>query len=121
MADDIHNTDDLRHLVTRLDKRLAELELQHTKLEMEVRRNGLRLSRLWNYVMDHLSESWAKTTERIDNAFDRIKNIERSVFPNLMNDIESVHKIIGGDGIPGQPNPLDSRKPSPRKDDPEKS
>lgn len=53
--------------------------------------------------------------ERIDHAFERLKGLEVYVFPNLINDIESVHRIIGGDGVPATPNPLDVRSPENRK------
>lgn len=65
-----------------------------------------------SFMDDHKAQA-----DRFDTAFERIKNLEVSVFPNLLADIESVHQIIGGNGVPAEENPLDSRKSFPPKDD----
>ena len=60
-------------------------------------------------------------SDRHESAFERIKNLEVAVFPNLLSDIERVHQIIGGQGVPAEKNPLDSRKSSAKNDDARKS
>jgi len=93
---------------------MTEVLKRIDRLEKRLGRLGDHLYDLSQSLMDH-RESQA---DRLGSAFERIKNIEVSVFPHLMNDIESVHQIIGGDGVPAEDNPLDSRKTSPRKESP---
>jgi len=58
-----------------------------------------------------LTWKFCKLLDRdIKNAFDRIINLELTVFPNLQNDIDDVYKIIGK-GEDRADNPLDRREP----------
>src|SRR5580704_6389491 len=69
--DETSTIDDLLKRIDHLEKRLALL--------------GDHLYSLSQDFMDHR----ATQAERLESAFDRIKNIEVCVFPNLLNDIES--------------------------------
>jgi hypothetical protein len=89
------------------------LERRIFLLERKVTRLGEHLSALWDSFMEERRDQ----DERHARTFERIKNLEVAVFPNLPKDIERVHQIIGGDGVPAEKNPLDSRKTSPRKAD----
>jgi hypothetical protein len=80
------------------------------RLEKRLKLLDKHLFQLWDDFMDFRKAQG----DRFESAFERIKNLEVSVFPNLRNDIESVHQIIGGNGVPADGNPLDSRKTSPR-------
>ncbi len=54
-------------------------------------------------------EKYVLTMDRdLANAYDRIKNLELTVFPNLAKDIKQVRDIIG-DGEDKSENPLDKR------------
>jgi hypothetical protein len=88
---------------------MKELLKRLDRLEKKVALFGDHLYSLSQDFMDHR----AAQADRFESAFERIKNIEVSVFPNLLNDIESVHQIIGGEGVPAEKNPLDKRKITP--------
>jgi hypothetical protein len=81
------------------------------RIEKRLKLFDKHLFQLWDDFIDVRNAQ----TDRVNDAFERIKNIEVSVFPNLLKDIDSVHEIIGGNGVPADNNPLDSRKTSPRK------
>ena len=76
-----------------------------------------KLARLTDYLYQlseiSMDRHKAQATD-FESAFERIKNIEAAVFPNLLNDIRSVHQIIGGNGVPAEEHPLDNRNASPR-------
>jgi len=78
-------------------------------LEQKIRRFGDHLSNLWDDFTDHRTAQ----ADKFESAFERIKGLEVSVFPELPLDIERVHQIIGGNGVPAEPNPLDTRSGNP--------
>lgn len=60
--------------------------------------------------MDQLNAKHCTLLSReVHEAFDRIKHLELTVFPNLARDIQDVHDIIG-EGENKADNPLDHRK-----------
>jgi hypothetical protein len=75
-------------------------------LELKVRRFGDNLFNLWTDFMDRRSV----VSDWFGDAFERIMHLEFFVFPNLLSDMASVHKIIG---FNAELSPLDSRKTSP--------
>ena len=87
------------------------------RLERKLALIGDRLAHITEDFLD-LRQDYI---DRLESAFERIKNLEVSVFPNLLDDIERAHQIIGGDGPPAERNPLDIRKIYPRKADTEES
>jgi len=95
------------------DPTTKELLERIVLLERKVTRLSGHLSNLWDAFMDHR----ALQSDRFESGFERIKNLEVSVFPNLLKDIERVHQIVGGNGVPAEKNPLDSRQNFPRKAD----
>lgn len=56
----------------------------------------------------------AANADKFESAFERIKHVEVTVFPNLLKDLSRIHQIVGGSGIAAD-HPLDKRKISPRK------
>lgn len=86
---------------------LEEFLKKFRALELKIQNNGEQLLRLGDIVFADIKNH----DDRFDCAFERIKGLEVTVFPNLLKDIESVHRIVGGDGVPGKRNPLDYRKP----------
>ena len=60
----------------------------------------------------NLMEHCLRHDEEFSNAWDRIKNLEYAVFPNLARDIEALHNIIG-EGEDWRKNPLDTRRKFP--------
>jgi hypothetical protein len=90
---------------------LAEILIRIELLEQKLKNFGDHLFRLSENFMNHREEQ----SDKFRDAYDRIKNLEVAVFPNLFKDIESVHKIIGGTGVPKKNNPLDRKKTSPNK------
>lgn len=79
-------------------------------LEKKLARLGDYLYQLSEIGMDHQKVEAAN----FESAFERIKNIEVAVFPNLLNDISCIHDIVGGNGVPAEDHPLDKRKTSAR-------
>jgi len=74
-------------------------------LEKKLARLGDYLYQLSEIGMDRQKVDAAN----FESAFERIKNIEVAVFPNLLDDIRCVHQIVGGNGVPADEHPLDKR------------
>lgn len=102
----------LEEAVTLLSKRIGDISFD------TIMKRLARVETRLGYHDEHISAlfncSEAQTEEydqRIDCAFERVKALEVAIYPNLRNDIGSIYRIIGGDGIGMTPNPLDRRKP----------
>lgn len=90
--------DELKQTVARLEARLEELGTDYRKVVRSLGR------------YDELNAKHCNLLEKeLVNAFERIKHIELTLFPNLMPDITRVHDIIG-EGEDKADNPLDHRK-----------
>lgn len=105
---------ELREQVAVLQTQVALLVQRLSSLETKVARRAASAVAFNDALMDDR----ATVASRIDHAFERIKGLEVSVFPNLLRDIETVHRIIRGDGVSVKPNPLDSRNSDPNRRDP---
>jgi hypothetical protein len=86
--------------------RLTEIADESLKLMKTVGRLEPKLDVLWDGFLEYRS----KRNEWFKDAFDRIMNLEMFVFPNLVRDMQSVHRIIGPEG---EESPFDTRKTSP--------
>lgn len=75
--------------------RLSE-QAQTEKAQMlgRIERIAAKVSDLHDFVLMVSKEVLAKR-EWWKDAFDRIMNIEMFVFPNLVSDLQAVHRIIG--------------------------
>lgn len=93
-----HEIVTLINKVARLEKRLDEFIADYRK----------RVRILGEYT-ELLHKHSDMQDEEIEDAFDRIKNIELKFFPQLASDIRRLGKIIG-DAKDGPANPLDKRK-----------
>src|SRR5215469_9420950 len=82
-----------------------EILIRIELLEKKLTTFGDHLFRLSESVMNLDQEH----SDRFREAFDRIKNLELAVFPDLLTDLESLHKVIGGTGVPAKNNPYDRR------------
>jgi len=90
--------------ISMLQQRVRELEAQIEKL-------NARANRIVKLGMDfdQLNSRHCKILDReVREAFDRIKHLELTLFPNLGHDIRAVHDIIG-EGEDRADNPLDHR------------
>lgn len=96
----------VERLVTRSENARKELIDRLSRLEKTVERRAASYVAFAQALMDER----AMQSDRFENVFERIKGLEVTVFPNLLHDIESVHRIVGGDGVPAKPSPLDIRK-----------
>jgi RPA family protein len=81
----------LRELVTKLHARVDFLEKQ---LERSVKTSHGFDEALCE-GQELLKKSTDEAHEGIRDAFDRIKNIEAAVFPNLISDLQQLHNVIG--------------------------
>jgi hypothetical protein len=88
---------DLMEKISALEASAAALQI---KLDKESKHNA-NMDRL-NTELRHLLE------KDVVAAFERIKNIELKIFPNLAGDIVQLNNIIGDDAKAW--NPLDRRK-----------
>jgi regulator of replication initiation timing len=97
-----HEDPNLNELVARIAHLEMDIEGLTLKLEKEIKHNA---------NMDRLNTELRKLIENdVIDAFERIKNIELKVFPNLAGDIMRLNGIIGEDDGKAW-NPLDQRKP----------
>src|ERR1700736_2922224 len=100
MHNDNHQAqiDELRQKIARLEARLEELGTDYRKVVRSLGR------------YDELNAKHCNMLEKeLADAFERIKHIELTLFPNLMPDITRLHGIIG-DVEDKADNPLDHRK-----------
>lgn len=88
-------------LMKKIELLEAGMETTRAKLDEEIKHNA---------NMDRLNTELRKLIEKdVIDAFERIKNIELRLFPNLACDISEINKIIG-EGENRAWNPLDHRK-----------
>ena len=91
-------TEELAAKLTRLEAAIEALTL---KVDKQIRHNDA-MHRLADRVHNRIDSSLA-------DAFERIKNMELRLFPNLASDILRLHEIVPHDGKAW--NPLDYRAP----------
>lgn len=97
----------IKELQTSSFKKLIEPLDQHIKA---VEQDLHRLAKT-THDYNGLTEKHIALVERdVVDAFDRIKNMEFTIFPNLAKDIVDVYRITG-EGENKAHNPLDHRKP----------
>jgi predicted nucleic acid-binding Zn-ribbon protein len=100
----------MMHNEKELEERIKNLEAQVKALL-----DGLNKLSKNSYEYDMLLNQHVKILDRQqDDAFGRIKNLEFKVFPNLAQDIKQAFDTIGDDNGKAD-NPLDRRKPKPKK------
>ena len=98
MTDNAHEIEKLKAQIKVLEGRLDKMNAESTRGH----KAGMECDEALKKFID-LHRRY------IDEAFDRIMNIEVKIFPNLLRDINQVHDIIG-DGEDKSINPLDHRK-----------
>jgi hypothetical protein len=80
-------------------------------LDARLSRFGDHLSYYANSLADHKQH----VADAHKRTFERIKDIEAFIWPNLAADSDRVYEILGTQSIPAEDNPLDSRKAFPPK------
>src|ERR1700684_40174 len=98
MTDSAHEIEKLKAQIKVLEGRLDKMSTESTRGQNAARECDEALKKFIDLHRRY-----------IDEAFDRIMNIEVKIFPNLLRDINQVHDIIG-DGEDKAINPLDHRK-----------
>jgi hypothetical protein len=96
----------LEHELGRLRERAGET----SPIVKSVERKGKRLGDLLFDLCKSFIEYRRDQSKSFQEAFERIVNLEMQVFPNLVRDMKSVHRIIGSEA---EGSHLDSRKTSP--------
>jgi hypothetical protein len=93
--------------------RIAKLEAQVaqlTEIAAETSEIRKRFGR-FTIKVDVLGEAFTAFQDQVircnDDLYDRMMNLEMFVFPNLVGDLKSVHRIIGLEAVK---TPLDYRK-----------
>ncbi len=93
--------------IRQLEQRIAALEVRLGKLTDKQQRDVKALMGLDDVLDKHRKGIDADLTD----AFDRIKNIEFTLFPNLIRDMRQLYRVIG-DHEAKAFDPLDFRDPS---------
>jgi len=88
-------------ITTRIARLEAAIEALTLKVDKQIKHNDA-MHRLADRVHNRIDSSLA-------DAFERIKNMELRLFPNLASDILRLHEIVPHDGKAW--NPLDYRDP----------
>ena len=96
----------MSHEYDMLRKELERLSAKVDVLNANIERTVMSSSDADEVLRKHC---WLLTRE-LKDAFERIINLELTVFPNLQKDMDQVYKTIG-DGEDKLDNPLDRRKP----------
>jgi len=105
---------ELKDRISQLESQLARMSEQLRMLEIRLKEESSHLHKLWVGSL----RSRADIFNRFERVWERIKGMEVKVFPNLQNDVDKICQILGTDGVPAEPNSLDSRKlQHPPKDD----
>jgi hypothetical protein len=103
----------LKDRLKRSEARHAELSKKYEKLVERLDRideDSLRIGELLNERVKFLAEQQEVIMELMEDAFDRIKNVELTLFPNLASDIKHLYGILGTRPVKRR-DPLDRRDP----------
>lgn len=94
--------DDIEFLRKEVARLSAEVEVLHGHIRKGADQSVELHDLAWRYC-DLLEKD-------VKEIFERVINLELTVFPNLQGDIDAVYRITG-EGDPKRENPLDRRKP----------
>jgi hypothetical protein len=100
--------------MTNNDTELAALKAKIVDLEAQLDKLTDKHQRDVNALMgcDDVLDKHRKVTDaELDDAFERIKKIELTVFPHLVSDITDLNRVIGDHETKAY-NPLDFRDPT---------
>jgi hypothetical protein len=93
------------------EKRFEELLKKHEKLVARIDKldeGSISIDELLDARIEHFAEQQDIIWEYLEELFDRLKNVELTVFPNLADDINQLYDIIGTRAAKRR-DPLDRR------------
>jgi hypothetical protein len=93
------------------EKRFEELLIKHEKLAARVAKideGSIAIDDLLDARIKHFAEQQEIIWEYLEEAFDRLKHVELTLFPNLADDMTQLNRILGNRNAKPR-DPLDRR------------